>query len=334
MKREEGSEAVPANAEAWFARTRARALTAKEQAAFDQWLAQDIANRIAFDKVSRMWSRMEVVRADPEVLAMRESARGRRHAKGTRRRMAIAAAVLCAIAVSLLGIEQGLQWRSATTQEHAIDYETRVGQKSTITLPDGSMVVLDTDSAIQAWSTKNERRIRLTRGRAFFDVAKDAARPFSVTAGANTVTAVGTEFDVELKSASMEVTLVSGRLRVQRSLDSRRIASVPAVEMIAGQRLIAEDGKPWHMRKVNSRVDTGWLRGQLVFDEETLGNIATALNRYSTKKIVIPDAGVASRRLSAVLMAGDVDTFVQAADTLGLAKAGTNDAQRVELVAP
>jgi transmembrane sensor len=194
--------------------------------------------------------------------------------------------------------------------------------------------VLDTDSAIHTWSTKHERRIRLIRGRAFFDVAKDVTRPFSVTAGANTVTAVGTEFDVELKTASMEVTLVSGRLRVQRALDSRRVASAPTVEMTAGQRLIAEDGKPWTMRKINSRVDTGWLRGQLVFDEETLGNIATALNRYSTKKIVIPDAAVASRRLSAVLTAGDVETFVQAADTLGLAKAGTNNAQRVELVAP
>jgi hypothetical protein len=43
---------------------------------------------------------------------------------------------------------------------------------------------------------------------------------------------------------------------------------------------------------------------------------------------------VASRRLSAVLVAGDIDTFIQAADTLGLARVGANDARRVELVAP
>ena len=77
MKREEGSEAVPDTAEAWFARMRAGALKAEEQAAFDRWIAEDIANRIAFDKVSRVWEGMEAVRADPEVLAMRERARER-----------------------------------------------------------------------------------------------------------------------------------------------------------------------------------------------------------------------------------------------------------------
>jgi transmembrane sensor len=327
----------PASAEAWFARLRAGPLSAYEQGAFDRWLVADELNSEAFNKVSRMWDSMEAVRADPQVLAMREQAlaSSRTQRRAVVRRAAFAAAAIGALTLALFGIQQGSRWRNAVAQqEQVVNYETRIGQKSTITLADGSMVVLDTDSAIQAWHTRGERRIRLMRGRAFFDVAKDASRPFSVTAGANTVTAVGTEFDVELKEASMEVTLVSGKLRVRGAHGSRQTAPAPVVEMNAGQRLIAANGKPWTMRKADSRVDTGWLRGQLVFDEERLDNIATALNRYSTKKIVIPDLAVASRRLSAVLVAGDVDTFVQAADTLGLAKPGVNDARHVELVAP
>jgi transmembrane sensor len=324
--------AMPDSAEGWLARLRLRALSPGEQRAFDAWLEQD-ANRAEFTQLSRLWSDMESVRAHPAVLAMREQALAAA-AAGVRARWTRAvAAVLVACAIGLGAI--AFHYRTASipvaSRDNAMDYETRVGQKSTITLPDGSLVVLDTDSAIRAWSTSTERRVRLTHGRAFFDVAKDAARPFSVTAGSNTVTALGTSFDVGLTAAAMEVTLVTGQLRVH---GEGTAATEHVVEMHAGQRLIATNDRPWTLRQADARVDTGWLRGQLVFDEAPLGDIAAALNRYSVKKIVIDDPHVASKRLSAVLVAGDIDTFIQAAGTLGLARVGANDAQHVELVEP
>jgi transmembrane sensor len=88
------------------------------------------------------------------------------------------------------------------------------------------------------------------------------------------------------------------------------------------------------MRKTETHGEPSWLRGQLVFDEEMLANVAAELNRYSQKKIVIADPQVASRRLSAVLAAGDIDTFLAATQRLGLAKKGMENSERVELVAP
>lgn len=323
---------LPDSAAGWLARLRSRALTPAEQRAFDAWIEKD-ANRVAFDQMSRLWSDMESVRAHPAVLSMREQALATAAAGSRARWTGAVAAGVVAFGIALGAI--AFHYRTAQTpvasQDTAMDYETRVGQKSTITLADGSLVVLDTDSAIRAWSTATERRIRLTRGRAFFDVAKDSARPFSVTAGSNTVTALGTSFDVELTAAAMEVTLVSGQLRVHGEGSA---AAEHGVEMHAGQRLIATSDQPWTLRDADSRIDTGWLRGQLVFDEAPLGDIAAALNRYSMKKIVIDDPRVASKKLSAVLVAGDIDTFIQAAGTLGLARVGANDAQRVELVEP
>jgi transmembrane sensor len=332
-ERFEFGAALPDSAAGWLARWRSHALSPGEQRAFDAWLEQD-ANRADFAQLSRLWSDMEAVRAHPAVLSMREQALAGAAATSRARwtRAVAAVVVACGIALGAVAFHYRTASIPVASQDNAMDYETRVGQKSTITLPDGSLVVLDTDSSIRAWSTPTERRVSLTRGRAFFDVAKDAARPFSVTAASNTVVALGTSFDVGLTAAAMEVTLVTGQLRVHGQATAATAEHV--VEMHAGQRLIATNDQPWTLREADSRVDTGWLRGQLVFDEAPLGEIAAALNRYSTKKIVIDDPHVASKHLSAVLVAGDIDTFIQATDTLGLARVGANDARHVELVEP
>ncbi|MBX5459765.1 MAG: FecR domain-containing protein [Steroidobacteraceae bacterium] len=329
-------EARPDSAESWFARMRAGPLPPAAQEALQRWLEQDERNAEELDCLFRIWNDMEAVRSEPAVLAMRSEvrARARMRSKARWQRALVAAAAVCAVGLAALAVVQGARQKApSVVKEHAVQYETRVGQKSTVTLPDGTLVVLDTDTVIQVWSAPQARRVRLVRGRAFFDVAHDPSRPFSVSAGSNTVTALGTEFDVELTDAAMAVTLLSGRLRVL-GVTGPGDAGGKSVEMNAGQRLIAPERGPWTVREASLEVDTGWLKGRLVFDEETLGNIAAALNRYSARKIVIPDPQVAGRRLSAVLMAGDIETFIQAAETLGLARAGATDAHRIELVEP
>ena len=73
----------------------------------------------------------------------------------------------------------------------------RVGEQKNITLADGSKLHLNTDSIVTVDFTENARNIVLLRGEAHFDVAHDTSRPFTVTAGNNTVTAVGTAFNMQ-----------------------------------------------------------------------------------------------------------------------------------------
>jgi transmembrane sensor len=325
---------LPESPEGWFARLRSGEMTGAERAAFDAWLARDPGNRNAIEGLSRLWGSFAPVRDDPAVLAMREE--GLRAGAVARKRvwtMAVAvAAGLAAVAVAVVQLEGS--WHPRANQGMTMNYSTRVGEKATVKLPDGTTLVLDTDSAIRTGFDSSRRMVDLVRGRAFFNVAKDTARPFSVTAAGNTVTALGTEFDVEITPHSMDVTLVSGRLRVRGASGAGVVAEPSVMELSAGQRMsIMQDGK-WSLRPIDSRLDTGWLRGQLVFDEATLADIAAALNRYSVKKVEIPTADIANRHMSAVLQAGDVDTFVRAAENLGLARRGANDSQHVVLMAP
>ncbi len=93
-------------------------------------------------------------------------------------------------------------------------YATRIGERSTIRLADGSVVTLDTASRVSLDLTTANREVHLLGGQANFEVAKDKARPFVVYAGDRRITAVGTAFDVRLDQREVCVTLVDGKVSV------------------------------------------------------------------------------------------------------------------------
>ena len=126
-----------------------------------------------------------------------------------RRRFAAAAA--CAL-VATLAIAL---WWSA---ERYPLYTTDVGERRSLTLADGSTVDLNARSRIRIEFTKGERRVELLDGQALFQVAKDKDRPFIVRSGDATVRAVGTQFDVYLKSSGTTVTVLEGRVAVYATL--------------------------------------------------------------------------------------------------------------------
>ena len=82
---------------------------------------------------------------------------------------------------------------------------TATGESRTVTLADGSQVNLSGGSAIGVDITSEERRVRLLSGEAFFDVAHDAARPFTVEAGEARIVVLGTAFDVALDPSATTV---------------------------------------------------------------------------------------------------------------------------------
>ncbi len=96
------------------------------------------------------------------------------------------------------------------------------GQKSTIMLPDGTKVVLNSESSISYHTnfTGSERRVRLA-GEAFFEVIRDPSKPFVVETENLLTTALGTSFNVDAyPDQPEEVTLVTGKVRVNKSNDA------------------------------------------------------------------------------------------------------------------
>lgn len=313
---------VESEATEWLVMRRDGDLRAQDERAYQAWLDRDPAHRAAAAKVERYWNQLGSLGEDPEILALTEH-RARTSNRPIRllRTAALAASIVAAAGLGWGLRDMGwLQTEPAIVVPTELAYEqtvrTSVGQRTVITLADGSTVTLDTDSILRTLQTSDERALMLERGRAYFVVAKDPTRPFFVTAAGKTVIATGTEFAVDVDSDTrMTVTLVEGNVRVESPGDD--IRRPQSVELKPGWKLIA--GKEMKAVQVNLERDTGWTSGRLHFMNEPLGRAADAMNRYSNKKIVIQDPEIRERPIIGNFRAGDIDAFVRAVSLYGFA---------------
>jgi transmembrane sensor len=309
----------------WFSRMRSGETSAEERVAFDKWIEESPAHATAADRCSMLWSALGEVRDDPQILELRENLRGTR-----RQPLRYVAGIAIGIGVA------GMLWlwphdarrmgpAPIADQPMITRFETGVGQVSNVALADGSTVVLDTDSALEADFDGKTRRIFLKRGRAYFRVAHEQ-RPFSVTGRRLSVTATGTQFVVNLEDPSDVVSMVEGRvIAVPAGKPSEK-----SVALVAGHSLTA-NRQGWQFGTVNLDNVRGWTTGELTFRNAPLADVVRETNRYSPRKIVLSDPSVGRERLSAVLKAGDVDTLVAAVQDLGIARAVARDAGSITI---
>jgi len=234
-------------------------------------------------------------------------------------------------------ISTGLATEANLTDAPMRDFATDVGQKRTVTLEDGTVVTLDTNTAIHAREGGKVRLVELDRGQAFFKVAHDRSRPFLVRVAGRTVVAVGTEFGVRLDRGAVAVTLIEGKVRVEAPIngrgDGRFSRYVQTTELTPGSRLELEDGKPWAISEVDPDRDTSWMTDKLVFQDEPLSRVVAELNRYSTRRIVISDVALEGEPVSGSFRTDNIDEALHAIASYGLANVHEDRAGVVELSA-
>jgi transmembrane sensor len=331
-------------AAAWFARKRSGEMTEQEGRELAVWLDADPANRAAWELAAEVWGAAEGVRANPTMLAIRERVLRRRRLGWAATGGAIAASIALAVFGGWQLMDRGPQGPVISTAlatqpdlagAKARDFSTAVGERRTITLDDGTVVILDTNSAIRAREGGRVRLVELDRGQAFFQVAKDRGRPFMVRAAGRTVVATGTEFGVRVDRGRVAVTLVEGSVRIEAPIngagDGRFSRYVQTTELTPGSRLEAADGKPWAISEVDPENETSWMTDKLVFQDRPLAEVVAELNRYSTRRIVLADPELADDPVSGSFRTDDVDESVRAIVAYGLARVSEETSDRVEL---
>ena len=197
-----------------FLAARATDAEAEWDAAY-RWVEQDPAHGYAFAKVEAGWALAAGLRGvGPERACLAAAAtpaaiatvRHDRSPSVTRRR------AIAGIAVGLTAAAGVLAWRFGDTETR---FATAIGEHRAMTLADGSLMRLNTDTAVTVDLTRGSRSIRLLRGEASFDVAHDTMRPFVVAAGDTRVRAVGTAFTIRLRPDLTEVTVTEGIVGVR-----------------------------------------------------------------------------------------------------------------------
>jgi transmembrane sensor len=188
-------------------------------------------------------------------------------------------------------------------------YTTAVGQRDSITLSDGSHVILGPDSRLTVASNygSTARAVEL-RGDGYFDVRHDAAKPFSVRVGQAVVEDIGTTFAVESDAGdTTTVAVISGSVRLRASDSSTN----SGVVLAAGDRgSMSTNG---HVQAFPHSVtdDAAWTSGRLVFREASLARVAGEVRRWYGVSLHITDSSLVNRHVTATFNGEPVDQVLK-----------------------
>jgi transmembrane sensor len=226
-------------------------------------------------------------------------------------------------AVLVLGLAGAFwQWhRIASPTASRPDSSLVVVRPQTLSLPDGSVVELKEGAIVTTDFSGPTRTISLTQGTAYFHVAKDANRPFIVSAGGLAVRAVGTAFTVELADKNLTVLVTEGRVRVDDSQPAERSVSTPIahplVSVDAGNSVVLPITAPTAAPVVRTVAaadvweQTGWRLPKLEFSATSLREIIEQMNQHNRRKFVLGDAAIGNLRVSGILRADKVDALTE-----------------------
>lgn len=202
-------------------------------------------------------------------------------------------------------------------------YSTGPGEQRSILLADGSRVTLNSASSVDVRLGKHRRIVRLLRGEALFQVSHDPARPFDVYADGAVVRAVGTEFNIDIRSSYAAVTVLQGRVAVMSGAQAGLAVPMggsasqgfpaPGGALLLGvaERVIITPAGMGNPQRVEDLpAITAWTRGQLVFDNRALGEVVDELNRSSAQRIVIRSDRLRSRKVTGVIQLDDPQSLL------------------------
>ena len=194
-------------------------------------------------------------------------------------------------------------------------YYTDLGEIRRVPLSDGSTIDVNTQSAVEVSMHPNSREVALTRGEAWFKVAHDKTRPFTVSAGRIRVRAVGTAFSVRRHDDGADVQVTEGVVETWTVGEEER-----RVLVAAGSKAYVAAYEPPKIVQASAAIERSlaWREGQIVLEGETLDEAVAQFNRYNARKLVISDPGLAAEKLVGQFRATDPQTFAEAvATTLG-----------------
>lgn len=158
----------------------------------------------------------------------------------------------------------------------AADHVSATGERQTHVLEDGSTLTLAPESAVDIRYSDAERRIRLLKGAAFFDVQRDSERAFVVQAGSTHIAVLGTAFNVDRSDSGMRVSAAHGRVRVEDH------SVTPAVfeDLAAGEQLAVTWGQGASRTRIAVDDVARWRRGEVVARDLTVSELVDSFRPY------------------------------------------------------
>ncbi|MEM1134160.1 MAG: FecR domain-containing protein [Pseudomonadota bacterium] len=305
-------EDIRAEAHLWRSR-RQEGATAEEQADFEKWIQAHPSHADAYAEAQLFWEgaampgyaeQIEAIMAEQQaaeeiaiealqtpdttkpVIYPRNPWISRFLAGAT----AIAAMIVAAI---IIGVPGGLVGPDGPQYERFANDRSKAKQ---ITISDGSRITLAPDTALDIALTETERRARLISGDAFFTIASNPKRPFTVATEYADVTVTGTAFDIQLQRDTLSVAVREGSVRVDGAGKDTAQTSQNGLVLGAGQGVeISKTDGFGEVIEVFPGEIGAWRNGRLIYRDASLDEVVADLNRYSDVPIILAPSAKALR---------------------------------------
>jgi transmembrane sensor len=298
-----------------------KGLNKQQTISFQQWLHSCPVNMATMLEVAKMWDKMDDVTRLADIFPLANNKKNKRPIWLG----AIAASIFIIFSFSFLmplqnkddfSIEQ-----STIVAKNSFNYQTEIGETSTIQLPDSSELLLNTNSSVKVTYTANARVIELQRGEIHIDVAHDTSRPLSVLAGGQVIQAVGTAFNVQLNDEQVELIVTDGKVLVKEKPieEFNRLIDTNNTKLASNEISVSKDEKveltlgnssAFETVKVNSleiATKLSWRKGKLIFTGESLEEVLVEISRYTKVQFELEQNSIIKDvKVAGVFKTGDV----------------------------
>ncbi len=331
----------------WFLRIKEKDLSLSERAMFLKWLAKDTVNALEYHRMELLWEATSELSLAPSLNYQVKTATetnanheyklpanasktsysdaipdvvNKTGSTAVKHAFAIAALFMLVIGLVLFN-------RVNVSQQPAelLIFESASGQNKTVTLKDGSTIILGGKSKITVRLSDSNRRITMHEGEALFSVFKDNSRPFVVEASGRLINAIGTRFNIHMRANNVTVTVLEGIVEIGSGFSKSRTGNS------AGQHKQTDDvgtftgiarlhalesleyytsGQVGTISKTDPSTVTAWQKGKLIFANESLENVIADINRYSDRKIILIDKASRKLRFSGTFFQGNLDEWL------------------------
>ncbi|MFC3151043.1 FecR domain-containing protein [Litoribrevibacter euphylliae] len=206
--------------------------------------------------------------------------------------------------LSIFMLMAGGGWQIARNPHWYADHRTSVGQQKTINLPDGTLLVLNSSSAVNIEFTAHERRIVLLKGEAFISTGKASELPMKIQVSQGDLRPIGTEFSVHQLGERAKLSVYDGQVEVQpHSMTGLRIVD-------AGESVLFSSIQVFSKTSAN-RTELAWTKGMIVASNMRLDEFLAQLGRHRYGLIQC-DPHAANIKVSGTYMISQVDQVLAA----------------------
>jgi transmembrane sensor len=294
----------------WWTRLRDPGRGTGAETQWLEWSASDARRIDAFERVSDLAAGLRGLESHERRALAREFVRPAM----TQRRLKVWAAA--AATLLIVGGAIYFSWfRAIPDDVQTRSYATAIATDRDIDLADGSRVALGGASQLNTRFGNDLREVTLSTGEAFFQVAHDTQRPFIVAAGAVSIRAVGTAFNVRRTGERVMIAVTEGRVRIASSdgISMAKTSGADALEAVAGQEVSYDPrASGLAVTSISPAQATGWRDHRLEFVNEPLDVVVANINRYSPRHLRIADAQLNALAFTGTVKPDAIDSWLKA----------------------